>query len=110
MPGNKIARLPLANESVDFKSTNSTLTEQIDNYINNDDIDSLKSIKSVLNFLGESLDVKDLTEKVDNKINSYESATSTKVNTSDLLEAYSQIKELKSKIITQDSIIKRHKE
>lgn len=109
MPGNKIARLPSSNESVDTNHQLS-LSEQVNYYIDHDDLDSLRSIKPVLNFLSEDAEVKSLFEKVDDKIDSLESSTNAKMSVDDLLNAYSQISDLKSDIRAKDSIIKSQNE
>lgn len=103
MPGNKIARLPVANESID---STKNLTEQIEQLLESNDLDLLKSVKPVLNFLSENAEVGSLLERVDEAINADSSNTITRSATNDLLEAYATIKELESQISAKDSIIK----
>lgn len=105
MPGNKVARLPQANESVTNENAQS-LTEQIDALIASNNLEQLKSVLPVLNFLSESQDLGDLVEKVESSISALnESNTITETSTADLLEAYATIKDLRSSLSSKDSII-----
>ena len=105
MPGNKVARLPQANESIAIESAQ-TLTEQIDDLIASKDLEQLRSVLPVLNFLSESQDMQDLIGKVETSIESInESNTIAEPDTTDLLEAYATIKSLKSDISSKDSMI-----
>lgn len=103
MPGNKIARLPVTNESVD---STKNLTEQVEQLLESKDLDLLKSIKPVLNFLSENAEVGSLLERVDEAIKTDDGNTITESATNDLLEAYATIRELESQLETKDSIIK----
>lgn len=103
MPGNKIARLPVTNESID---STKNLTEQVEQLLESKDLDSLKSIKPVLNFLSENAEVGSLLERVDEAIQAEDGNTITESATNDLLEAYATIRDLESQIATKDSIIK----
>ena len=110
MPGNKVARLPngtnpMSNRIVTNESTQ-TLTEQVDYLINHKDINQLKSVLPVLNFLGESQDMRDLINRVEDSIDSInESNTITDFGTNDLVEAYSRIKSLRSTLNSKNSLI-----
>lgn len=103
MPGNKIARLPVTNESID---STQNLTEQVEQLLESKDLDSLKSIKPVLNFLSENAEVGSLLERVDEAIQAEDGNTITESATNDLLEAYATIRDLESQVATKDSIIK----
>lgn len=103
MPGNKIARLPVTNESID---STKNLTEQVEQLLESKDLELLKSIKPVLNFLSENAEVGSLLERVDEAITADGSNTITKSATNDLLEAYATIRDLENQISAKDSIIK----
>ena len=105
MPGNKVARLPQANESIAIEPAQ-TLTEQVDNLIASKNLEQLKSVLPVLNFLGESQDMQDLISKVEGSIESInESNTIAEPDTTDLVEAYATIKSLRSDLSQKDSEI-----
>lgn len=105
MPGNKVARLPQVTESVSGNPAQ-TLTEQIDDLIASKDLEQLRSVLPVLNFLSESQDMQDLIGRVESSITALnESNTIAEPDTADLLEAYSTIKSLRSDLSTRDSMI-----
>lgn len=106
MPGNKVARLPQVSESVSGSTPAQSLTEQIEDLISSKEVDQLRSLLPVLNFLSESQDMSDLISKVESSINALnESNTIAEPSTSDLLEAYSTIKSLKADLSEKDSMI-----
>lgn len=103
MPGNKVARLPVTNESID---SSLTLTEQVEQLLESKDLNSLKSIQPVLNFLSENAEVGSLLDRVNEAIEADAGNTIAESATSDLLEAYATIRELENQLQSKDSIIK----
>lgn len=102
MPGNKIARLPVANESID---SSKTLTEQVMSLLESHDLEQLKSIKPVLNFLSENAEVGSLLDRVNEALEADDGNTIAESATNDLLEAYSTIRDLEDQLKAKDSII-----
>lgn len=104
MPGNKVARLPATSELVSNNPATS-LSEQVEQLLDSKDLDSLRSIKPVLNFLSENSDLGDLMSRIDEALSAGESDTITESATDDLLEAYAQIESLKKDLADRDSTI-----
>lgn len=106
MPGNKSARISSdnpVNESIVTDLINA-LNEQIDLMSSKNEIDSLKNTKMLLSRL-DYPEIDSLLEKVDNLISEDTSNTDADPTT-DLVEAYRVIGDLRSEISSKDLIIK----
>lgn len=105
MPGNKVARLPNANQSSNESIEDpKSLTEQVESLLSTNDLDQLRSVQPVLSFLNETCDVSSLLTRVNEAIEAGKSTTSTDT-ASDLLEAYSRIRDCESRLASKDSMI-----